>query len=70
MTEKIRYEKPEALDLGGVAPIMGQSCGVGEVITGPDCQTTGNDATTFCFGDGNAAGEDCSDMGSEGPSPE
>jgi len=39
---KLRYQKPQAIDLGPVAPIIGASCAVGDIIGPGNCSPTGN----------------------------
>ena len=46
---KISYEKPAAADLGPAAPVVGASCGAGDVINnGEVCLPVGNSATDTC----------------------
>ena len=35
MEKRIQYVKPAAVDLGGVAPVVGQSCAIGASFTAP-----------------------------------
>jgi hypothetical protein len=50
--KRISYVKPEALDLGSVAPIMGfpvaGSCVAGEVVSRSGCNPQGNAAGSYC----------------------
>jgi hypothetical protein len=40
---RIQYQKPEALELGPVAAIIGASCASGEIIINPEtCINTGS----------------------------
>ena len=43
---RMPYTKPEALDIGSVAPVAGQSCGKGNIF----------DSSGACAGVGNTAG--------------
>ena len=46
---RMHYEKPAAVDLGPAAPVVGASCGAGNVIRdGEVCLTLGNSATDTC----------------------
>ena len=33
--KRIQYTKPEAVDIGGVAPVVGQSCAIGSSFGAP-----------------------------------
>jgi hypothetical protein len=47
--KRISYVKPEALDVGSVASIMGASCVFGDGVENGTCQSTGNAATKVCL---------------------
>jgi len=57
---RIPYAKPEALDLGAVAPVIGGSCATGNNYGNPSnaCYTTGNNAEFGCS-TGNGAALAC-----------
>jgi hypothetical protein len=56
--KKIRYTKPEALELGSVAPVVGATCYPhGRGVWGGHCDT-GNTATKQCKA-GNCAARRC-----------
>jgi len=73
--EKIKYEKPKAVDMGNAAPVLGQSCSGGSgadgCITGtnpfiePSCPA-GTTATNNCQPVGGAAGDLCNNGTSPG----
>ena len=46
---KIGYEKPTAVDLGAVAPVVGASCVTGDTVdTNSFCAVLGNSASSGC----------------------
>lgn len=45
---RLRYVKPEALDIGGVAPILGASCVDGDKIVNGACKPYGSGAAGDC----------------------
>jgi hypothetical protein len=47
LKKRMRYARPEAIDIGGVAPIIGASCRNGDHITTTVCAQQGNTAS-FC----------------------
>lgn len=55
------YVKPEALDLGAVAPIVGASCVVGTTVSATSCYPTGSSPGGKCsiglYGQG--SGQSC-----------
>ena len=57
---KIQYEKPAAVDLGPTAPIIGESCVPGDVVSRGLCDVAGN-AALFCTR-GNSPANTC-DLG-------
>ena len=67
--DKIKYEKPIAMDLGPTPSIVGASCAPGEWFDAAgDCNTVGNAAFDDCevgYGatddceTGNSAGDEC-----------
>ena len=62
--DKVRYEKPTAVDLGPAAPIVGASCATGEGFdTTGACINVGNSATNNCHGPGNGAAPLCAAVG-------
>ncbi len=55
--KKIAYQKPEALDLGAVAPVIGASCADGNNFgSTQSCLPTGNNATFTCNTGNSASG--------------
>ena len=58
---RIPYARPEALDIGSVAPILGYSCVRGDHIGDGVhvCQVYGNSAPGGCEATGNSAGTKC-----------
>ena len=55
--KKIAYQKPEALDLGAVAPVVGASCANGNNFeTNNTCWDTGNNASWICNTGNSASG--------------
>jgi hypothetical protein len=60
--KRIRYAKPEAVDIGGVASITGASCRTGGQFDNPGnprCQGTGNGDTHYCSTGNSARGTSC-----------
>ena len=58
---RVHYEKPTAVDLGPAAPVVGASCGDGQLISVDQCQDVGNSATSGnCVLLGMSAGLVCS----------
>lgn len=60
--DKVRYEKPTAIDLGPAAPVVGASCMEGHVLANDICGDVGNGAVLDCS-TGNTAGRGCSPTG-------
>ncbi len=67
---KLRYEKPVSINMGRVAPVLGDSCSIGEGADdcpqGNDntveetCNPSGASATNRCL-NGSGAGSNCQD---------
>ena len=56
--KRLKYEKPMSIDLGRVAPILGDTCSVGEGAA--DCPAGMNNATVaVCSRAGSGANNDC-----------
>ena len=67
MSEKprLKYEKPVSIDLGRVAPILGDTCSVGNGAA--DCPAGMNNAVVaICSPSGSGADNDCRSGGSAG----
>ncbi len=72
---KLKYEKPVSIDMGRVAPVLGNRCshgdGASECVTGTNntyvaaCNPYGTNADVECF-EGSSAGRWCYPGGSAG----
>ena len=55
---RLKYEKPVSIDMGRVAPILGDTCSVGDGAT--DCPAgMNNDMVPICQPNGASAANDC-----------
>ncbi|MGD9782788.1 MAG: hypothetical protein AB7V14_11680 [Kiritimatiellia bacterium] len=63
--KRLKYEKPMSIDLGRVAPILGDTCSVGNGAA--DCPAGMNNAVVaICSPSGSGADNDCRSGGSAG----
>ena len=76
MEKKIKYEKPQSMDIGKAASVLGERCSLGQDASDgcnngnnpavvPYCPT-GNVATANCYPTGGQAGQACHDGSSPG----
>lgn len=64
-TPRLKYEKPVSIDMGRVAPILGDTCSIGNGAA--DCPAGMNNATVaICKPSGSGADNDCRVGGSAG----
>lgn len=76
MNQKLKYQKPESVDIGKAAAVLGATCSLG-IGAEDGCRNgndpdkiaycpTGNIATANCYTAGSTAGQSCNSGGTPG----